>query len=92
MLVDPDQAQCTKASRELQQLVGQVDGVGSGSAPRERDGTGRRRRVEQTARQLQEDVGDNVPCAARMHVPGSSEGRESSESGNHAMGRKKERT
>ena len=42
--------------------------------------------MEEVARQLQqEDVGDNVPCAARMHVS-----RESGDSGSHAMGKVEE--
>ena len=64
------------------QLVGKIHGVASGKDRQEGDGTGRRGSVEQTARQLkQENVGENVPCAKRMHVSESSERRESSEDG-----------
>ena len=58
------------------QLAGQLHGVGSGNDRLERQGTRRRRSVEQTACQLQqEDVGEKVPRATPTHVSESSERR-----------------
>ena len=67
MFVGVDQAQRTKVNRTVQ-VIGQVHGVRNGSDCVERDGTGAE--LPATA------VGENVPCATRMHVSESCEGRE----------------
>ena len=81
------------AAHESQQravkLVGQVHGVGSGNDRQECDGTGRRGRWSKLAAIYSRRTWRRMfLCAARTHVSESSEGRKSSESGNHEVGSK----
>ena len=78
-----------EASRELYSLLARCTGSVAAMVVRSVTGLdGVEVRSKLHANYSRRALGENVQCAARMHVSESSEGRESGESGNPAMGGK----